>query len=344
MRLRVAILLAVASVAVNCSSDSVVDPGHRSSDVAYTLQLTSVSGTPVPAVYFVDTSSDHNDWADSATVTVQPDGVVAFRIYAAEEAPISEAHANLRDQFYFASGKLISDSTFEIDYLNAAPDHGTINRDGSVTVDLTGVDESGTRHSFGRWVFATRYGGHAFNPAPHIDSVTPSSVSALSGDTTILISGSSFMSTSRVSIDDSSLSVSYVNFGQLRVAMPAWAVHDAGTLELLVTNPGPGGGTYYAPLFVHRTVPTITALSPISVRAGSPYVIIDLTGTGFDSASYLTFNGVQYGGVRYLSSTSLSIPVDGPDISAARIISIAVVNPPPGGGTSNALVFTVTSQ
>ena len=341
MRLRVVTLLAVASVAVNCSSDSIAAPGHADSSTTRTLQLSSVSGAAIPAVYYVD---GQNEWADSATVTLQPHGVIAFRIYVGT-APLPEAHPTLTDRFLFLSGELTTDSTFKVDYPNTTPDYGTINKDGSVTLNLIGADAGGNPVPFGRWVFAAPYGGPAFNPAPHIDSITPSSVVAASGDTTISLIGSNFIPTSEVSIGDYHVVASYVDAGRLSVAVPAAILSDAGTLQVLVSNPGRGGGTYQAPFFVHSTVPTITALTPNSVIAGSvSHVIIQVTGTGFDPSSTVLFNGVRHTPVRFQSSTRLDVPMDTPEISAARVIQLVVVNPPPDGGKSGSLVFTVTSQ
>ena len=341
MRLRVVTLLAGAFVAVSCSSDSIADPGHNESPTTRTLQLTSVSGAVIPAVYYVD---GRNEWADSAMVTLQPHGVIAFRIYVGN-APLPEAHPTLTDQFLFLSGELTSDSTFKVDYPNKTPDYGTINKDGSVTLDLIGSDGGGNPVPFGRWVFATPYSGPAFNPAPHIDSITPSSVVAASGDTTISLIGSNFIPTSEVSIGDDQVVASYVDAGRLSVAVPARILSDAGTLQVLVSNPGHRGGTYQAPFFVHSTVPTLTALTPNSVIAGSvSHVIIRVTGTGFDASTTVTFNGVRYTPVIFRNSTSLDVPLDTPDITVARVIQLVAVNPPPDGGKSGPLVFTVTSQ
>ena len=44
----------------------------------------------------------------------------------------------------------------------------------------------------------------------------------------------------------------------------------------------------------------------------------------------------------YLSPTQLQITVPRSDIAAAGVVNVTVANPSPGGGTSNALPFTIT--
>lgn len=344
MRLRNVALVLAASVALSCSSDTAVGPGHQDPHASFTLELTSVSGTHIPAPYYSDAMQGYRLWADSATVTLQPDGVLAFRMYESGTAPLSAAHADQPSESFFASGRLSSDSTFEIWYSDSpTPDRGTINADGSVTVAFTGRGDDGASIPFGSWRFATAYHGPAVNPAPLITSITPPAVLVSSVDTTVTINGSSFMPASVVSWGAQTLQTLYVSATQLQVVLPAQYLRTPGTSYILVTNPAPGGGTYYYPISVHRAVPTITALSPNTVTAGGEIYDIMITGTGFETGTMVLLNGTMRPASGTVTSTSLTVGINPVDIAGAGVIQIAVMNPPPGGGTSASLPFTVTA-
>jgi len=267
---------------------------------------------------------------------------MAFRMYASATSPISARHEDQDSQALFASGKLTSDSTFDIYYGDIPNDHGTINGDGSVTVDFHGLSQSGALVSFGNWRFASAYHGPALNPAPHIDGITPGGVLVNSPEVTVAINGLSFAPASTASIGNTQLNTTYISAQQLRVIVPAVLLTQAGILKLVVTNPGPGGGSYYFSFVVAHPTPTITAITPNTVAAGGVLREITITGTGFDSSTTVTFSGVTRKPIAVASPTSLTVAVYPVDISNGGTIQIAVVNPSPGGGTSATLPLQVT--
>jgi uncharacterized repeat protein (TIGR01451 family) len=93
---------------------------------------------------------------------------------------------------------------------------------------------------------------------------------------------------------------------------------------------------------VNNPVPTTTGLSPDSVVAGSPGFTMIVTGTNFVSGSTVYWNGSALL-TTFLSDTQLSAAVADTHIAAEGTISVTVVNPAPGGGSSNVYIFTVTS-
>lgn len=93
---------------------------------------------------------------------------------------------------------------------------------------------------------------------------------------------------------------------------------------------------------ITNPVPTTTSISPTSVTAGGSGFSLQVNGTGFDPLST-----VQIGGVNrvttFASTTQLTAAILTADISSVGTRSITVVNPTPGGGTSNAQTLTVSS-
>jgi RHS repeat-associated protein len=89
-------------------------------------------------------------------------------------------------------------------------------------------------------------------------------------------------------------------------------------------------------------LPVLTSLSPESIRAGSDAFTLTITGVGFISTSTVQF------GSRALTPTSvtvtqLQVTVPAAAVAAQATVQVTVTNPPPGGGTSNALPFTITN-
>ena len=95
--------------------------------------------------------------------------------------------------------------------------------------------------------------------------------------------------------------------------------------------------------FLTFQVPALTSLSMSSAAAGGPGFTLTLTGSGFASGSTVLWNG-RNRTTSFGSSTRLTATIPASDISTAGTAQVTVVNPSPGGGTSNALAFTITTD
>src|SRR5262249_36568522 len=107
----------------------------------------------------------------------------------------------------------------------------------------------------------------------------------------------------------------------------------------------PGGVTTISlPLQVNNPVPAISSLSTITALVNSPPVTITINGTGFATSAMVQVNG----GLSPLlppsvTPTSLTVTLPSTLLASAQALSLAVVDPPPGGGTSNTVTFTVAN-
>jgi hypothetical protein len=86
--------------------------------------------------------------------------------------------------------------------------------------------------------------------------------------------------------------------------------------------------------------PTLSSLSPSSTAAGSAAFTLTVTGTNFVNGSTVLWNGSART-TTFVSSTQLSAAITAADVSAAGSATVTVTNPS-GGGTSNALTFTIS--
>jgi uncharacterized protein (TIGR03437 family) len=88
--------------------------------------------------------------------------------------------------------------------------------------------------------------------------------------------------------------------------------------------------------------PTITHLSPSAVPAGSASTTLTIEGSGFISSSQITL-GAFYHPAKAVNSTQLQITLTPADLGTIGNFGVQVINPPPGGGSSNVVNFTVSS-
>jgi hypothetical protein len=92
--------------------------------------------------------------------------------------------------------------------------------------------------------------------------------------------------------------------------------------------------------------PTIAALSPSSVEVdytGLNGITLTVTGSNFVSLSTVEWNGSPRQ-TELVSTTQLQAQINFSDVQNAGTAAVTVVTPSPGGGTSNALTFTIANS
>lgn len=182
------------------------------------------------------------------------------------------------------------------------------------------------------------------NPSPTINSLSATKVLVGSEDLTLNLTGSGFVTDETV-VHFGGLILTPVSaaFDQLSVVIPKAALAQSGAVAVNVTNGGPGGGHSNALEFsIENPVPSLSALSLNSATAGSPAFDLTLSGANFVQSSVITFGGVQLTpGALSGSQITLNIPVE--SLLDAGELAVQVTNPGPGGGPSNAMVFTISN-
>jgi hypothetical protein len=80
------------------------------------------------------------------------------------------------------------------------------------------------------------------NPAPSLTSLSPSSAAHGGATFTLTINGANFVSGAYAQFNGANRSTTFVNSGKLTVKIPASDIATAGTANVTVKNPAPGGG------------------------------------------------------------------------------------------------------
>lgn len=172
------------------------------------------------------------------------------------------------------------------------------------------------------------------NPVPTVSSLSPSGATVGDSATTVTIKGTGFIHGSTVKWNQSNRVTTFMSATQLQVAVTSADLSVAGTAQVAVVNPTPGGGTSSAATFtVNDPVPLVSSVNPGTVTVNDAGSLLTVTGSGFIAASSATWNGASRA-TTFVSSTELNVKLVDSDLTAAGSVQIAVTNPAPGGGVS----------
>jgi len=181
---------------------------------------------------------------------------------------------------------------------------------------------------------------------PQIVSLSPKTVPTGSASFTLFVTGENFVSQSTVTVNGNIRSTSFRGSTLLQASVSSNDVSTAGTLEIAVVNPPPGGGSSTNfPLTIKNPVPVITTLAPTGILAGSAASILGVNGSSFVPDSVITLNGAPRP-TTFTSSTAIQASLNAGDFSSAGVVQIRVANPADGGsggGTSNTITFAVNA-
>lgn len=183
-------------------------------------------------------------------------------------------------------------------------------------------------------------------PVPVIGAISPATIVAGSIPFTIVASCQNCASTAFLSFNGvpkaSAVSNSFSSPFQQNVSaqISTADIGTAGTVQVTVSNPTPGGGPSASLPFViaqPTVVPTITSVTPSSGSTGT-FLNITITGTGFLPTAVVNLAGIFYS-TNVVSSTQITSSVG--TLPAPGTYPLYVIDQPPAG-TSAAFTFTVT--
>ena len=181
------------------------------------------------------------------------------------------------------------------------------------------------------------------SPTPVLTGLAPANV--MTGQAaTITLTGSGFEANSSVLWNGAARPTTLTGATSLQVSLSAVDLQTAGTGQIAVNNPGPGGTTtaavalnIYAPL-------AVTSLSPTTVTAGSGALTLAVNGAGFVAGSVVSLDGNALQ-TTYASSTSLQAAIPATALANGRTGAVTVANPSSAlnAGISAAVNLPITS-
>jgi len=184
----------------------------------------------------------------------------------------------------------------------------------------------------------------AFN----LSSISPTSKPSGSAGFTLTVNGNGFTQSplSTVKWNGAAQPTTFVTGNQLTANIPASLLTNPGTPQITVDQSGGSGPISNALVFsITGAAPTLNSVVLSSAAAGSGNTSITLNGLNFASNAQVFWNGSPNGVTTNPggTSTQLTAMLSSSLLTFGGVNTITVVNPPPGGGPSNGLAFTVTA-
>jgi len=186
---------------------------------------------------------------------------------------------------------------------------------------------------------------------PIITGVSPSPVVGSNDGQTLTITGEYFVSDSAVTLRTGgsvypipSERTTFVNPSRIEILANLTA--NPGSWTAQVINPGDVPSDQFS-FDVVAPAPEITSLEPSSCTEGEGDLVLKVNGNDFNLSSVVHWNGADRTTTRVETSPGselvawLEADIPASDIATAGTAQVTVFNPSPGGGTSDALVFTI---
>nr|MBP7694742.1 IPT/TIG domain-containing protein [Anaerolineales bacterium] len=181
------------------------------------------------------------------------------------------------------------------------------------------------------------------NPLPTLNAGGLVPATALAGGQafTLVVNGANFVAGSVVRWNGADRITAFTNRGQLVAFINAADLAQARTVDVVVFNPGPGGGLSNAQSFVvGNPAPALAALTPSAgLVSGAPFTVT-VTGTNFVPGAVARWNGADRP-TTLVTPSRLEVMLLAGDLAVAGPANLSVANPAPGGGVSNSLPFPV---
>ena len=107
-----------------------------------------------------------------------------------------------------------------------------------------------TTDNFGGAVFVSKFGFEQPNPIPKLTGLSPASAPAGSPATTVMLTGTNFLTVTTVLVNGATRPATYVDATHLTVTLTAVDLNAQRALVLTTANPAPGGGVSNAQVFL----------------------------------------------------------------------------------------------
>ena len=179
-------------------------------------------------------------------------------------------------------------------------------------------------------------------PLPSLTAILPDSCMVGEHDFTFVVEGANFVDGALVKWNGYERPTTFVSSTRLDATIDTVHLATAQTVTIIVYN-GDGEITNPLTFTINNPLPSLTSISPTSVTGGGPDFRLTLTGSNFFGSPVVRWNGVDMAMSGTAGYTEMWAQVSSSDIATGGEIQITAYNPPPGGGTSNALVFPVST-
>lgn len=179
-------------------------------------------------------------------------------------------------------------------------------------------------------------------PRPSLTAIVPDNCMVGETDFTFAVEGVNFEDGALVMWNGYERPTTFVSSTRLEATIDTVHLATAQTITIIVYN---ADGEIAGPLTftIKNPLPSLTSISPTAVTGGGPDFRLTLTGSDFFGSPVVRWNGADMAMSGTAGYTEMWAEVPSSQIATGGEIQIIVYNPPPGGGTSNALIFPVST-
>lgn len=178
-------------------------------------------------------------------------------------------------------------------------------------------------------------------PAPDLGSLIPPSSFVGEAALSLTVTGGPFEDGSVVLWNGAARPTTFLGPDELSAAIGAADLAGARIVAVAVRNPN-GGVSNALEFAIVNPVPSVTSLAPAQAMVGGGSLTLTVRGSQFITAASVRWQGSARA-TTFVSSTELQAAIPAADLATAGRSDVTVVNPPPGGGTSNAVAFPVAT-
>lgn len=214
----------------------------------------------------------------------------------------------------------------------------------TLNVSDIGAQDTGTLNNWSL-TLQSGYTCAVYYPVPVLTSLSQNSATVGSNGFTLTVNGSNFINgVSVVRWNGSDRATTFISSGQLQAQILASDLLNVDTLSITVLNSPPGGGLSNSlPFTVNNPTPVISNVQvPPGTYAGADGFVLTVNGSGFVGSSTVTWNGSPVA-TTFVNNTKLTAQLTASDINHGGSYPVTVVNPAPGGGTSNSQNATLAT-
>jgi hypothetical protein len=174
---------------------------------------------------------------------------------------------------------------------------------------------------------------------PSIVSVTPSSIPVGGTDATIVVTGTGFLTTSKIIFKGSEKATNFNADASLSAKLDAGDLQDSGSFAVLVRNSPDSTSLPFLIDIVSSGGATISSVTPSTIQSGSGSQPVVVIGTNFTPTSIVQVNGSPRV-TTFVSSTELHAQLLASDTAAVGQLSVVVADA--NGKLSPAVIINVT--
>ncbi len=194
------------------------------------------------------------------------------------------------------------------------------------------------------WNQPVTWAAAALGDQPVLTAIAPYTASAGSAAFTLQLEGGGFVSGTVALWNGVALPTTVVDGEHLAAAVGAAQLAAPGQAQVSARSPAPDNlESNKLPFIVHGPTPVIASLTPASVGAGSPTILLTIKGSNFAADSQVLWNGAGLT-TQFINADEVRAQIDASLLRLGQSVGVAVRNPSPAARISAPHVFEVQTQ